>query len=149
MNNSNNLNQVSPKPRRNPLSGHQVLKTVGAIAEAARRLAQALRRTSTVAQQQRSNRAAAADHGWFQGISGAGTGWARTEYGEYYATSVSVYSAIKLRAEALGRPEVVVSRVSPQGVKLPVGPGHPAQQLLDRVNRWYTWGIYGGPPRFT
>ena len=74
-------------------------------------------------------------------LPGAGGGWNRTEYGEYYATSTPVYSAIKVRADALTRPPVVVYRRSesqsgPQ--RLPVGPAHPAQQLLERVNRWYT-----------
>jgi len=39
--------------------------------------------------QQRANRAASVDVDWFQGTGGAGAGWARTEYGEYYATSVA------------------------------------------------------------
>ena len=74
-------------------------------------------------------------------LAGAGGGWNRTEYGEYYATSTPVYSAIKVRADALTRPPVVVyrrteSQSGPQW--LPVGPAHPAQQLLERVNRWYT-----------
>ena len=74
-------------------------------------------------------------------LPGAGGGWNRTEYGEYYATSTPVYSAIKVRADALTRPPVVVyrrteSQSGPQ--RLPVGPAHPAQQLLERVNRWYT-----------
>ena len=89
---------------------------------------------------QRANRAAAADLDWFQGLYPSGGYWARTEYGEYYATSVSVYSAIKLRAEALSRPNLLVHRRGPDGQLLPVGPGHPAQQLLDRVNPWYTRG---------
>ena len=47
-------------------------------------------------------------------------------------TLVSVYSAIKVRSEALSRPQLVVSRLTPRGgVRLPVGPGHPSQQLLD------------------
>ena len=70
----------------------------------------------------KSNRAAAADQGWFQGIAGAGTGWARTEYGEYYTTSVSVYAAIKLRAEALGRPQLKVNRLGPEGQGFGPGP---------------------------
>ena len=40
---------------------------------------------------QRANRAAAADqdgYGGFPGFTGGNGGWARTEYGEYYATSV-------------------------------------------------------------
>ena len=92
------------------------------------------------ATQQRANRAAAADMNWFQGLSSPGAGWARTEYGEYYATSVSVYAAVRLRAEALSRPPLVVNRRDPDGNLLPVGAGHPLQQLMDRVNPWYTRG---------
>ena len=98
------------------------------------------RRVSAVASQQRSNRAAAADLDPFLEVSGAGTGWARPEYGNYYASSAPVYAAIKLRAEALSRPPVLVLRQSPEGTRRPVGPSHPAQRLLDRVNRWYTLG---------
>ena len=90
--------------------------------------------------QQRANRAASVDVDWFQGTSGAGAGWARTEYGEYYATSVSVYSAIRLRSDALSRPKLVVHRQDQDGSLTPVGPGHPAQQLFERVNPWYTRG---------
>ena len=60
--------------------------------------------TYSIAAQQRSNRAAASDIHPFQEIMGSGTGWARPEYGNYYASSVSVYSAIKLRADAISRP---------------------------------------------
>jgi HK97 family phage portal protein len=90
--------------------------------------------------QQRANRAAAADVDWFQGVAGAGSGWARTEYGEYYASSVSVYAAIRLRAEALSRPKLVVYRQSADGTRSAVGPSHPVHQLLERVNPWYTRG---------
>ena len=79
--------------------------------------------------------------GAFPLLSGAGGGWARSDYGEYYATSTPVYSAIRVRADALTRPPVVVyRRAGPEsgGQRLPVGPEHPAQQLLERVNRWYT-----------
>ena len=88
----------------------------------------------------RANRAAAADLDWFHGIAGGNSGWAKTEYGEYFASAVSVYAAVKLRAEALSRVAVVVHRQFPDGTKQPVGPFHPAQQLLDRVNGWYTRG---------
>ncbi len=60
--------------------------------------------TYSIATQQRSNRAAASDIHPFQEIMGSGTSWARPEYGSYYASSVSVYSAIKLRADAVSRP---------------------------------------------
>ena len=89
---------------------------------------------------QRANRAAAADVDWVDSVMGAGAGWARTEYGEYYATAASVYSAVKIRAEALSRPPLVVYRRTAEGGDQPVGPAHPLQQLLDRVNPWYTRG---------
>ena len=84
---------------------------------------------------------ATADVDGFSVLSGAGGGWNRTEYGDYYATSTSVYAAIRVRADALTRPPVVVYRrtTGESGARrLPVGPEHPAQQLLERVNRWYT-----------
>ena len=85
---------------------------------------------------------ATADVDGFSLLAGAGAGWNRTEYGDYYATSTSVYSAIRVRADALTRPPVVVYRRGPSeaGVarRLPVGHEHPAQQLLEHVNRWYT-----------
>ena len=76
--------------------------------------------------------------GAFPLLSGEGRGWARSEYGEYYAGSTPVYAAIRVRAEALARPPVVVYRRVAGGPRLPVAPEHPAQQLLERVNRWYT-----------
>ena len=99
-----------------------------------------LARPDPAAVQQRANRASALDVDWFQEMSGPGAGWARTEYGEYYATSVSVYSAIKLRADALTRPNLIVRHRAADGTLLPVGPDHPAQVVLDRVNPWYTRG---------
>ena len=99
-----------------------------------------LARTDPAAVQRRANRASALDVDWFQEMAGPGAGWARTEYGEYYATSVSVYSAIKIRADALSRPNLLVQQRSDDGTLLPVGPDHPAQLLLDRVNTWYTRG---------
>lgn len=90
--------------------------------------------------QQRVNRAAAVDVDWFNGLSNPGAGWARTEYAEYYASSVSVYAAVRVRAEALSRPQLVANRREPDGNLRPVGAGHPLQQLLDLVNPWYTRG---------
>ena len=84
---------------------------------------------------------AGADVDGFSALTGAGAGWNRPEYGEYYATSTPVYAAIRVRADALTRPPVVVyRRTSTESgeQRLPVGPEHPAQQLLQRVNRWYT-----------
>ena len=116
----------------------------------------------------KSNPAAASDLDLFKETAGIGQDWARTVYGGYYASSVSIHSAIKIRSEALARPSLVVFR--PDGIDgtaaltgqlgnpfqgaamprsistsskkgwLPVGEAHPVQQLLDKVNRWYSRG---------
>ena len=69
-----------------------------------------------------------------------GQGWARPEYGSYMATSPSVYSAIKLRADALTRPPLRVYRKGGGGPgrHMPVAASHPVARLLERVNPWYT-----------
>lgn len=69
---------------------------------------------------------------------GAGGGWANPEFGSYYATSVPVYAAIKLRADAVSRPPVRLYRIGPDGERLPAPDSHPARQLLEQVNPWYT-----------
>ena len=89
---------------------------------------------------QRRNRAGNADLDTMTETFGMGTGWANPEYGNYYASSVSVYAAIKLRADAISRPAVRLYRTTSDGARLAVGPEHPAQQLLERVNPWYTRG---------
>ena len=96
----------------------------------------------------RANRAIAADYDRLHESAGVGGEWAKSVYGEYYAISVSVYSAIKLRADAMARAPLQVLRSvqsgGPSGGSVParvsVGPDHPAQQLLDRVNPWHTRG---------
>ena len=112
----------------------------------------------------KSNRATAVDVDRYQETSGVGQEWARTVYGDYYASSVPVYSAIKIRSDALARPPIVVLRQAQQrsggsmdrvagpptspgplgqkgeGGFLPVGGDHPVQRLLDRGNRWHTRG---------
>ena len=89
---------------------------------------------------QRANRASATDLDWMDGVVGRNGGWARTEYGDYYVKAVSVYAAVKLRAEALTRPPLIVHRKTPEGLSLPVGSSHPLQQVLDQVNPWFTRG---------
>ena len=85
------------------------------------------------------SRAASVDVDRFAETSGVGQSWARTAYGEYYATSVPIYSAIRIRSEALARPKVTVLRRT-AGDWLPVGDDHPAQRLMDSVNGWQTRG---------
>jgi HK97 family phage portal protein len=113
-------------------------------------------------QARKSNRATSVDVDRFKEAEGTGQDWARTAYGNYYATSVPVYAAVRVRSEALARPPVVVYRSEPLagpsatllprgharfggGARearswLPVGEAHPVQRLLDRVNPWYTRG---------
>ena len=90
--------------------------------------------------QQRSNRAAASDLWPFQDTFGLSEGRPRTELGNYYSTSVSVYAAVKLRADAVSRPTVQIYRPTPEGVKIPVEFSHPVRQLLEQVNPWFTRG---------
>ncbi len=89
---------------------------------------------------QRSSRAAGADLDIAGELLGAGGGWAKPEYGAYYAASVPVYAAIKLRADAVSRPPALIYRLLPDGTRQPVSQSHPVQQLLNRVNPWYTRG---------
>ncbi len=70
--------------------------------------------------------------------SGVGPEWQSAAYGEYYARSVDVYAAVKLRAEAVSRPPLQVRRTDAAGVSRWVGPEHPAQRLLDHVNGWWS-----------
>ena len=69
---------------------------------------------------------------------GVGPEWQAPVYGEYYARSPEVYAAVKLRAEAVTRPPLVVQRRDTAGTLRPVGPGHPVQGLLDTVNSWWS-----------
>ena len=82
----------------------------------------------------RGNRAAAADLDPLGETVGMGNSWANQEYGAYYATSVPVYAAIKLRADAVSRPVARLYSGGPEGSRLPVASTHPVHQLLERVN---------------
>ena len=75
--------------------------------------------------------------GWELGLGlGTGAGWTPLSYGEYYARSAPVYSAIKLRQDAVAG--VPLRVCGPEG--RPVEPGHPARRLLDRPNAFWTRG---------
>ncbi len=69
--------------------------------------------------------------------------WSPTDYATYFVTSVPVYAAVRLRADAVSRPSL---RVYSQSVRDGeprrqwVGPDHPAQRLLDSVNPHWTGG---------
>ena len=70
---------------------------------------------------------------------GLDTGWSWTpeSYGEYYPKSALVYSAIKLRQDAVSRVPLAVYRGDEER---PAGADHPAQRLLDRPNPFWTRG---------
>ena len=65
--------------------------------------------------------------------------WAPAVYGDYYAKSVLVYSAIKMRADAIARVPLLVYRQS-GAEKVPLGPANEIQDVLDRVNPFWTRG---------
>ena len=78
------------------------------------------------------------------GLTGADD-WAPSHYAAYFATSAPVYSAVRLRADAIARPPLrVYRRVETAGEwhREWVGPEHPAQRLLDRVNPHWTGGDF-------
>ena len=71
---------------------------------------------------------------------GVGPEWAQKKYGDYYAESVPVYAAVRLRADNVVRPPLVIYRQLADGEKERVEPEHPLQQLLTRVNSFWTRG---------
>ncbi|MDP6452730.1 MAG: phage portal protein [SAR202 cluster bacterium] len=76
-------------------------------------------------------------------IAGVGEDWAQESYGEQMAQSVPVYSAVRLLASSVSSVPPKVFRRDVQGGRerrVWVGPDHPAQALLDRVNPHMTRG---------
>ena len=75
--------------------------------------------------------------------AGVADDWTPSHYASYFATSVPVYAAIRLRADAVARaPLKIYSQIVQAGKarRQWVGPRHPAQKLLDRVNPHWTGG---------
>lgn len=75
-------------------------------------------------------------------VVGVGDSWAPSTYGDYMATSLPVYAAIKMRSDAVSRlPVKVYKQVTRAGetTKTPA-PDHPLQSLLDAVNPHWTAG---------
>ena len=70
---------------------------------------------------------------------GVGPEWAKPIYGTYYAKSVSVYTAIKLRSAGVTRPPLRVYQGTPDK-KTEVPPTHPLAMLLTKVNPFWTRG---------
>ena len=133
---------------------HMVMSMAAAGAAGVRRLGRRGNRVSPVL-----------DGDWETQLGGRP--WTPTSYGEYYPRSAMVYSAIKIRQDAIVRvPLRVLSRApvsrtpdspdarlpgTPRGTSaVPVGPDHPVQRLLDSPNRFWTGGgTCGGRRRLT
>ena len=69
---------------------------------------------------------------------GIGPEWQSPVYGEYYARSVDVYAAVKLRAEAAARPPLVVRLRDSAGNLAEAPIDHPVQRLLTDGNPWWS-----------
>jgi len=83
-------------------------------------------------------RASQADVYPHQTTHGLGADWSPIEYGDYYAKSVPVFSAIRIRADAMTRLPWTVQRTQTDGGIIPISQQHPAQLLLDRPNPWFS-----------
>ena len=81
----------------------------------------------------KANRAAAVEMDGRRDLWGGSPQWALPAYGSYYATSVAIHAAIRIRTEALSRQRLLALQDD-----LPVPDHHPVQVLLDRANRWTT-----------
>lgn len=102
----------------------------------------------------RANRVAPALSSKWDQPFGVGQSWVPMSYGEYYPRSAFVYSAIKVRQDAIVRVplRVVQDREVPRvraGMKIkasargsvePIEPSHPVQALLDSPNPFWSRG---------
>ena len=71
---------------------------------------------------------------------GASSDWSPTKYGEYYATSLLIYSAVKLRADAVLRLPFRLYTLQANGDKTPLPEKHPYSVLMRKVNPFWTGG---------
>ena len=78
---------------------------------------------------------ALSEPGWLN--QNASMDWARPAYGDYYATSVPVYAAINVRADAVCRPPLRVYRDTKNGERKELA-DHPVALLLAKVNDFWT-----------
>ena len=67
-----------------------------------------------------------------------GQDWARTVYGDYYATTVPVYRSVQLRANAVARARMKAWVRLPDDSLEWVGEKHPVQHFLDKVNPFWS-----------
>ncbi|MDA0595913.1 MAG: hypothetical protein O2921_02300 [Chloroflexi bacterium] len=86
---------------------------------------------------EKANRATRVTVDRLDAVDGIGGEWASKKYGDYYATSASIYAAVRTRADAVDCPELLVEKaIESHGVRTwqHVDVNHPLQQLIDRPN---------------
>ena len=103
-------------------------------------LASSIRGAAALRSRERASRVSGAQSDFWERELGVGQDWMPPSYGEYYPRSSVVYSALKIRQEAVARVPLRVSRVDRGGERTEVGPSHPAQALLDFPNPFWTRG---------
>ena len=111
---------------------------MGLTATLARILGAPVRRAADL--RSRANRVSPVLGDYWDRELGVGQDWMPPSYGEYYPRSSVVYSALKVRQEAVASVPLRISRVDRGGRRRPVEPSHPAQSLLDFPNPFWTRG---------
>lgn len=69
---------------------------------------------------------------------GIGADWALPEYGDYYATTVPVYTAVNIRGNSMGLLDWRVFRKQRGGARAEMAEGDPLFDLLADPNPWFT-----------
>ena len=103
-------------------------------------LASSIRGAAALGRRERASRVSGVQSDSWERELGVGQDWMPPSYGEYYPRSSVVYSALKVRQEAVARVPLRVTRVDRGGDRKAVGPSHPAQSLLDFPNPFWTRG---------
>ena len=103
-------------------------------------LASSIRGAAALRRRERASRVSGVLSDSWERELGVGQDWMPSSYGEYYPRSSVVYSALKIRQEAVARVPLRVTRVDRGGERKAVGPSHPAQSLLDFPNPFWTRG---------
>ena len=103
-------------------------------------LASSIRGAAALGRRERASRVTRVLSDSWERELGVGQDWMPPSYGEYYPRSSVVYSALKIRQEAVARVPLRITRVDRGGERKEVGASHPAQSLLDFPNPFWTRG---------
>jgi len=69
---------------------------------------------------------------------GIGNEWANPDHADYYTRSVPIFTAVNTRATSMSLIPWNVSQRNSDGSLTSLGPEHPAQQILDHPNPWFS-----------